>query len=139
VPSAPPAGFGRCRAARQRGAGLVEAMIAMLVTTVVVLGVAGLVLCGVRLQQVARNATLATALALGEVERLRVLPPASPERQTGGSLIANGANHFRVVQPGTTARWVVQAGPAGAQDLTLRIVSADPNVRAADIRVLLFP
>jgi Tfp pilus assembly protein PilV len=123
----------------QRGAGLIEAMVAMAVTSVVVLALAALVLYGVRLQQLARNTTAATAAAIAEIERLRVLPPGAAERQVGGSLVADVAGHFRTSQAGLVARWVVAPGPAGTDDITVRVVFPVTNVRAPDVRVLLFP
>jgi hypothetical protein len=124
---------------RQHGAGLVEALIAMTITTIVILGLAGLVLSGVRLQQVARLTTTATAFAIAQVERLRVLPSTAPERQIGGSLTADVADHFSSPEEGVTLRWVVANGPAGTRDLTLRLLINNVNVRTTDLHVLMSP
>lgn len=123
----------------QRGSGLIEALISMLVTTVVILGLAGLVLQGVRLQQVSRNSTTATLVAMAELERLRILPSSDPQRAVGGSLTADVANHFSTPEPGFVARWVVAAGPVGSQQLTLRVVRTNLNARPAQVQVLLTP
>jgi Tfp pilus assembly protein PilV len=127
------------RTTAQAGSGLVEAMIAMLITTVVILGLSGLVLQGTRLQQASRSLTAATSLGFSEVERLRVLGPGAAARQLGGSLTEDVADHFRVVTPTLTTRWVIAAGPVGTRDLTMRVVSTDPGVRTADVTVRLYP
>jgi Tfp pilus assembly protein PilV len=122
----------------QSGAGLVEALIAMLVTTIVLLGLSGLVIYGVRLQQLARNSTTLENVASSEVERLLVLPATAPERQKGGNLTANVANHFSTPQPGYTVRWTVTDGPLGTLDLTVRTIPNGFNMRAADVVVRLY-
>src|SRR5690606_32682794 len=75
------------------------------------LGVATLFVVGTSLSISARDNTTATQLAIAEVERIRMLPMAAPERANGGSLTANTTNHF-VVRGDTTLRWVIANGPA---------------------------
>ena len=94
-----------------------------------VIAVAALILYGVRMQQVSRYGTMATAFAKARLEELRVTPVADPERQIGGDLAANVANHFDLPGDGTfIRRWVVAAGPAGTQDITVIVVPRFPSV-----------
>lgn len=97
--------------AKEAGFGLPEALVATFITAVGVLGVATLIALGARMQLNSRDATNMTSLALARLERLRMLPGNSPERANGGSLTANVANYFTVMQ-GSTVRWQVQDGPA---------------------------
>ncbi len=121
----------------QCGFSLVEVLVAMVVTVICLLGVALLILYGTRLGSASREAAIATALARAEIERLRVIPRSEPERQTGGSLSADVAGHFRR-QGRLTSRWVVAPGPAGTQEVTLAVaVLDDAHVPAAQLRVLL--
>jgi Tfp pilus assembly protein PilV len=122
---------------RDGGFSLVEVLVAMVVTVVCLLGVALLILYGTRLGSASRQAAVATALARAEIERLRVIPRSEPERQTGGSLSADVAAHYRR-QGRLTSRWVVAPGPAGTQELTLAVgVLDDAHVPGAQLRVLL--
>jgi len=122
---------------RDAGFSLVEVLVAMVVTVVCLLGVALLILYGTRLGSASRQAAVATALARAEIERLRVMPRSEPERQTGGSLSRDVAGHFRR-EGRLTSRWVVAAGPAGTQEVTLAVaVLDDAHVPGAQLRVLL--
>ncbi len=137
---------------KQRGFSLVELMVAMVVTVVGVMAVSLLILYGIRLQSFSRDATIANAFAKAKMEQLRVTNAADPQRSLGGSLTANVANHFDT-PPGTTLfirRWVVAAGPAGTQDITVAVVLRppvvpnDPNAQSVQlppvqIRALLEP
>jgi hypothetical protein len=93
------------------GFSLVESVMSLAVIVTGTLGVATLFVVGTGLSLNARDATTATHLAVAEVERLRMLPLASPERTNGGSLTANTANHF-AIRGNTTLRWVIANGPA---------------------------
>ena len=125
----------------QAGFTLVEVLVAMLVTVVGVVAVTIMVLYGVRLQTLSRDGTMATSLAKAKVEELHMLPAAAPERQVGGSLTNNDADHFDQPVDYFTRRWVVAAGPAGTQDITVAVLSGDPRVvfPPVQIRVLLRP
>ena len=119
------------------GFSLVEVLVAMVVTVICVLGVALLILYGTRLGTAARDAAITSSLARAEIERLRVVPRTEPERQTGGSLAADVAGHFRR-QGRLTSRWVIAPGPAGTQEVSLVVaVVGDAHVPAAQLRLLL--
>lgn len=115
---------------------MVELLVATVIAVVSALAVALMILYGTRLGATAREAMITTALAKARLEQLRVLPSGAPERQPGGSLGDDVAAHFDR-QGRFTARWVVAAGPAGTQDITVAVlVAADARSPAAQIRML---
>jgi Tfp pilus assembly protein PilV len=121
---------------QQGGFGFVELMIAMLVFTVGVLAVALLIIYGTRTESFARDATIASGVAKARIEILRALPSTDPQRAVGGSLTTNDANHFASIT-GTpfVVRWVVAAGPAGTQDLTVAVVSTSELNRLPSVQM----
>jgi len=114
----------------QRGFTLVEMMIGMVVFVVGALGVYSMIVYGIHLQSYSKDMTTANALAKAKLEQLRVVAPSDPERSFGGRLDDNVANHFDA-PTGTpfVRRWVVTAGPAGTQDITVAVVPITPNPR----------
>jgi Tfp pilus assembly protein PilV len=128
------------RLAGRRGEGgfsIVELLIAMLVTVTCLLGVALMMMYGTRLAAASREATLASAFARSELERIRLLPRSAPERQTGGQLGSDVPDHF-ATRGRYTGRWQVAPGPAGTQDVSLVVLAAaDARVPIARLRVLL--
>jgi Tfp pilus assembly protein PilV len=95
----------------ESGFGLVEALIATVITAIGVLSVAVLMMVGARLQQNARAGSNSWALVTAEIERIRTLAPTNPQRADGGSL-ANSldANHS-AVRGTTILRWVISNKP----------------------------
>jgi Tfp pilus assembly protein PilV len=121
----------------ERGFSIVELLIAMLVTVTCLLGVALMMLYGTRLAAASREATLASAFARAEVERIRLLPRSAAERQPGGQLGSDVPDHF-ATRGRYTSRWQVAPGPAGTQDVSLVVLAAaDAHVPMARLRVLL--
>lgn len=95
----------------QSGFSLAEMLIATAIGAFGLAGAAAMIGHGIQLQTNARASSLGMNLAVAELERLRALPRAAPERADGGSLTANVANHF-VIRGQTTVRWVIANGPA---------------------------
>jgi hypothetical protein len=95
------------RTSAESGFGLVEALIATMMTAVGVLSVAVLFMVGARMQLNAKDGSTAVGLATWELERIRLLLPADAERADGGSLTADVANHF-IVRGRTTLRWRIE-------------------------------
>jgi hypothetical protein len=96
---------------REAGFSITEVVVATLITTLGVMGVAPMLVYGTGMQYTARDGSLASNMAVAELERIRTLPVWAVERQNGGSLDINVANHF--VQRGeVTLRWVITNGPA---------------------------
>jgi hypothetical protein len=110
----------------------------MLVSTTIILGLAALVLCGVRLQQTSREMTNAMAAAIAEVERLRILPSGHVDRALNKAEDPDDW-HARVIEPGLTVRWRILSGPVGTQDVTVRAVPGDPTLQPGAVRILLSP
>lgn len=125
-------------ARRQGGFSLVELLVAMVVTTIAIVGVATLLVSGIRLQTLSREATMANALAKAKIEELRTIAPEDPRRSVGGSLDADVADHFDLPSPRLVRRWQVMAGPDGTQDVAIVVLSrlSEPLPRI-QIRVLL--
>lgn len=88
----------------ESGFGIAEAAVATLITMTGVLSVAALFMIGARMTSSATNSSSAIGLATAEFERIRMLAPSAPERQNGGDVTQNLANHW--AQRGeTTIRW----------------------------------
>jgi Tfp pilus assembly protein PilV len=119
---------------RQAGFGLVELLIATLVSVTCMVGVALMILYGTRLAAAAGNATLATGVARAELERLRVLPREAAEREVGGQLGSNQPAHF-AHRGRFTCRWQVADGAAGTQDVNL-VVLVEPGAPLVRLRAL---
>jgi Tfp pilus assembly protein PilV len=129
---------------REAGFSLTEILVATVLTTVGVLGAAPLMVYGTNLQYSSRDGSLAVNLAVAELERIRMLPVWAPERQNGGSLTANVANHFRI-DGDVTMRWVIANGPACGPPTwapatiecshTISVVATHRNLRARRGRV----
>ena len=126
------------KASRQTGFTLVETLVAMVVFVVGVMAVSLLILHGIQLQVSSRVATTASAFAKQKAEQLRSLDSDDPQRAIGGDLDSNVADHFDV-PPGDASirRWVVTAGPAGTQSITVAVIPTKPGVRPVQLRVLL--
>lgn len=117
-----------------RGFGLVEVMIAMLLFVGAVVALSQLVSYSLRLETVAQRTEIALSLGRAKLEELRVFPATHAERQAGGSLTASVASHFdRPAGTMLERRWVVAAGPAGTQSITLTVVSLHANVRGGNV------
>lgn len=94
----------------ESGFGLVEALIATVITAIGVLSVAVLMMVGARLQQNSRAGSNSWALVTAEIERIRTLAPTNPQRANGGSLGANTLNHS-AMRGTTRLRWVITNKP----------------------------
>ena len=120
-------------ATNERGFTLVEAIVAMLVCTVGIMGMAQLLAVTLRMQQLGRNSTTAVRHAQDKVDELSAMSfTAAPSVQCGGSLTTNVANYNDTVT-GYQRRWLVQAGPDG--DLNLRQVTVRLVPDIADRRI----
>ncbi len=126
------------KAQSSHGFSLLELLIALVVFVIGVLGVASLLVSGIHMQTLSRKVTQASAFAEAKVEELRVIDLTDLQRSVGGALDSNVANHYD--EPAATIftrRWLVAAGPAGTQDLTVAVVETDSNVELTQIRLLL--
>src|SRR5262245_54622124 len=113
----------------ERGFTLVETLIALVIMTVALVGLAQLMVVSAQMHQVGRTSAEASRLAQDKFEELMKLNFAlAPGIQISGNntLDANVANYFDVpANSGYTRRWRVQAGPGGIASLrtvTVRMV-----------------
>ena len=119
----------------ERGFSLIECLIAMVITTIGLLAVAGLMAVGIRLQTESRDATAANALAKAKLEQLENYAPTAAQRAAGGSITANVANYNDEPDPKFLRRWLIEtsatnaAVPAGTQRISISIVSNRPGLR----------
>ena len=109
----------------EAGFSLIELMIASVVMTVGLVGMAQLLAVSTMMHSDARQLTGSTYAAQSKFDELAKLAFATaPAVQIGGSLTANVANYNDSPAPGVTRRWVVAAGPtADTRLVTVRVVN----------------
>jgi prepilin-type N-terminal cleavage/methylation domain-containing protein len=112
----------------EAGFTLVEMMIAIIVLTVGLLGLASTMASMTRFQDLSAVKADMTALGDHKIEQLRVaatyMTPDTMQLVIGGSLMAPAALHVdTLVERGRTfiRLWEVQAGPGGARQVTVRV------------------
>ena len=109
----------------EAGFTLIELMIASVVLTVGLVGMAQLLAVSTVMHSDARLLTRSTFTAKTKFDELAKLAFATaPAIQIGGSLTANVANYNDTPAPGVTRRWVVVAGPtADTRLVTVRVIN----------------
>ena len=127
---------------RQSGFTLIECLIAMVITTVGLLAVAGLMAVGIRLQTDSRDAISANSLAKAKIEELQNYTPTVTQRARGGSLTSNIASYNDSPDSRYQRRWLIETNPtdagvpANTQRITVVVVGNTPDVRLPNIRVI---
>jgi prepilin-type N-terminal cleavage/methylation domain-containing protein len=110
----------------ERGFTLVEAMVAMMISAIGLIGMAELMAVTLRMQQLGRNSTSATRLAQDKVDELTTVGFDDASMQCGGSIDADVENFNDSTANGTyKRRWVVSAGPDGSptlRQITVRVI-----------------
>ncbi len=125
------------------GFSLVELIIALMMMTIGVVAAATLVAGVARTQRRATARTEMTEVGQSKIEELRAIastqaPGAAVpvELVVGGSLTASQEDHADTVASGRgrrfVRRWVVDNGPAGTLDVTIRVVPL--NAALDDVR-----
>jgi Tfp pilus assembly protein PilV len=131
-----PAGHG------ERGFGLVESLLSVGIAATGLLAVAGLLAAGANLQRTSRDGGRSGMAAMQTLERLRVLPVNDLRVSLGGSLTADVNNHNAMVTVAPAGqvrvRWLVQAGPAGTLDITVRAEPVVAGGRPSVVRSLVW-
>lgn len=126
----------------ERGFGLVESVISVGIAGSGLLAVAGLLAAGASMQRNSRDGGRAGMAAMQQLEVLRMLPSTDLRVQMGGSLTANANNHNALVNVAPAGqvrvRWLVQAGPAGTLDITVRAEPLVAGARRSEVRSLLW-
>lgn len=130
------------------GFSLVESLISLGVAAGGTLAVAGLMASGAAVQQHSRDGGRAGMVAMRQLETLRMLPRTDPRVQTGaggtpaGSLTANVTNYNALITAAPAGRirvrWLVQQGPAGSLDITVRALPVAPGARMSEARSLVW-
>jgi hypothetical protein len=132
----------------ERGFGLVESLISVGIAGSGLLAVAGLLAAGASMQRNSRDGGRAGMAAMEQLEVLRMLPRTDLRVQAGaggtaaGSLTANVTNYNALVNVAPAGqvrvRWLVQDGPAGSLDITVRAQPVVPGARVSEVRSLLW-
>ena len=132
----------RAMAQDERGFGLVESVISVGIAGSGLLAVAGLLAAGASMQRNSRDGGRAGMAAMQQLEVLRMLPSTDPRVAVGGSLTGNVNNHNALVNVAPAGqvrvRWLVQAGPAGTLDITVRAEPVVAGARRSEVRSLLW-
>lgn len=132
----------RLRAGDARGFSLIDSLVSLSVASTGMLAVAGLLATGATVQRRSREGGRSGMAAIQYLEQLRMLPRTDARVSMGGSLTADVANHnalITVPQMGQVrVRWLVQAGPAGSLDITVRAVPVVVGPRPSEARSLLW-
>ena len=103
---------------------LVETLIATVVLTVGLLGIAGLLTATTTAQISARESARSVRLASGKMDELMKLPFSSPEVTVGGGLDENVDDYNESPDVATTIRWRVEDGPTDdTRVLTVRVIN----------------
>ena len=115
--------------ADERGFSLIEVLIAMLVVTIGLIGMAQLMAVTTVVHSDARETSMGTELAQAKLDELSgmnltsdaavQITPSSPD-----SLEQNVSGYFDSPTPGITRRWKVEAGPTtDVRVVTLRVIN----------------
>lgn len=129
------------RETKLRGFSLIECLIAMVITTVGLLAVAGLISIGIRLQTESRDATAANALARAKIEELQNYAPNASQRARGGSLTSDVANYNDSPDSRFQRRWQIQTNPTdagvplGTQRITVVLIPNQTGLRLPPVQL----
>ncbi len=127
---------------RQNGFTLIECLIAMVITTIGLLGVAGLMGVGIRLQTESRDSIATNSFAKAKIEELQNYAPTATQRARGGSLTVNVTNYNDLPDSRYRRRWLIETNPtdagvpANTQRITVILVANNPGVRLPTIRLV---
>jgi prepilin-type N-terminal cleavage/methylation domain-containing protein len=112
----------------ERGFTLIEVLIAMVILTIAMVSMAELMAITLRMQMMGRNETAAIRLAQSKIDELVAVNFTNATVAVGGSLSADVANYFDVLNAdGFKRRWQITAiaGKARVRTLTVRMI---PNI-----------
>jgi Tfp pilus assembly protein PilV len=101
----------------EAGFSLVETMVAAVVLTVGLVGMAQLLAVATIMHSDARHATSSTMLAQAKLDELMKADFALAAVAIGGSISSNLAPYYDEPEPGVTRRWRVTDGPAAGTRL----------------------
>ncbi len=110
--------------ASEKGFTLVEVLVATVVLTIGLVGIAALLAVTTEMHLGAREAARSTRLAQDKFDELMKLDFAEPAVSVGGSLDSNEANYFDEPTTGITVRWLVADGPTNdTRIVTVRVLN----------------
>ena len=103
---------------------LVEVLVATVVMTIGLVGIAALLALTTEMHFGAREAARSTRLAQDKFDELMKLNFSAPEVAIGGDLDANETDYYDQPTTGVTVRWAVAAGPTDdTRIVTVRVVN----------------
>ena len=119
-----PSGNTESAIASQKGFTLVEVLVATVVMTIGLVGIAALLAITTEMHLGAREAARSTRLAQDKFDDLMKLNFSAPEVAIGGDLDANATDYFEEPVTGVTVRWAVAAGPTDdTRVVTVRVLN----------------
>lgn len=134
--------FRRLRAGDAHGFSIIDSLVSLSVASAGMLAVAGLMATGATVQQRSREGGRSGMAAIQFLEQLRMLPRNDLRVSVGGSLTADVANHNALIDVApmgqVRVRWLVQAGPAGSLDITVRAIPVVAGPRPSEARSLVW-
>ena len=112
-------------AVSEKGFTLIEVMVATVVLTIGLVGIAALLAITTEMHLGAREAARSTRLAQDKFDDLMKLDfDSDPEVAIGGDLDSNAADYFDEPMTGVTVRWAVAAGPTDdTRVVTVRVLN----------------
>lgn len=120
---------------------LIECLIAMVVTTIGLLAVAGLMTVGLRLQVESGDALRANELAKAKIEELENYDPTASQRTRGGSLTSNVTNYNDSPDSRYQRRWLIETYPtdsnvpSGTQKISVTVIPTRSDVRLPTVLI----
>jgi Tfp pilus assembly protein PilW len=101
----------------EKGATLVDSVIAMVVSLIGIVAVYSLVIVSLQTQAISKDLASANSFARAKVEELK-----NRTRTAGGDLTTNAVGYFDTPSPDYTRRWQIADDTIGSQTVSVRVI-----------------